>query len=163
MKSVCTKSFQRVDAFTFRREYTNRTMSNTLINSALIALLCMLPKSTLPLCNRDAYSVSNESHADRFIKSVVYPEHFQGTHFANKFIEPFESVLHSRGRRDAEQQTNQTSLVFVVDVSATTKGNFVQLQKGVKLITNELSQRADSSIYNYIFVPYTEILSELSK
>lgn len=145
---------------TFVHSYASlRTMSNILISSALITLLCMLPKSTLPLYNRHsaASSVSKQSHAERFIKSVAYPEYFQEAQFATQ-----ESVVHyhSRNRRDAEQQPNRTSLVFVFDASATNGPNFVQLRKGTELIFNELSRRANTPIYNYIFVPFTEMYGE---
>lgn len=121
-----------------------------------------MPKSTMLLCNRqsDVYSVPKESHTERFIKSVSYPEYFQRTHFANKIIEPIETVAHSRSRRDAEHKRNQTSLVFVFDASRSMSSNLVQIRQGAEQIINKLSQRIDNLIYNYIFVPFTEIFGK---
>lgn len=140
-------------------------MSNTFIGSAFIALLCIMPKPTLSMCNRDSdvYSDSQQPHAVRVARTVNYPGYFQGTHFAMKFIEPIESLQHSIVKRDVKHQPNQTSLVFVFDTTASMAANLAQLRQSAELIYNKLSVQEDSPIYNYIFVPFKELWGEMGQ
>lgn len=116
--------------------------------------------------NSDVIEVSNQhqTHIDNIVKNDFNSgKNKQNGYFQSRTIDSLSYIdkqnVNENGSKSKKRHTpstNQKSLVFVFDVSASMLDDLEQFKRGAQLIVNKFSQRKDNPIYNYIFVPFRD-------